>query len=87
MPKPKSFTAWLKSHADHRTAIGDLARDVSHDPDWPADEGRQGQLDYLEERGAIDAAIGSRNLFGTSEVNKQPQRRTTNDRPRPGQVR
>jgi uncharacterized protein YozE (UPF0346 family) len=57
MPKPKSFTAWLKSHADHRTAIGDLARDVSHDPDWPADEGRQGQLDYLEERGAIDAAI------------------------------
>ncbi|OMI87844.1 hypothetical protein BSZ07_20550 [Streptomyces sp. M1013] len=57
MPKPKTFTAWLKTHADHRTAIGDLARDVSNDPDWPSHKGRQGQLDYLEERGAIDAAI------------------------------
>ncbi|MFJ8147693.1 YozE family protein [Streptomyces sp. NPDC096048] len=57
MPKPNTFTAWLKTHADHRTAIGDLARDVSHDPDWPSGKGKQGQLDYLEERGAIDAAI------------------------------
>ena len=57
MPKPKSFTAWLKTHADQRNAIGDLARDVSADPDWPSRKGRQEQLDYLEERGAIDAAI------------------------------
>ncbi|MFJ3208962.1 YozE family protein [Streptomyces flaveolus] len=46
----------MKTHADQRNAIGDLARDVSTDPDWPS-QGRQGQLDYLEERGAIDAAI------------------------------
>ncbi|MER6375800.1 hypothetical protein ABT255_47480 [Streptomyces mirabilis] len=32
-PKPKSFTAWLKTHADQDNAIGDLARDVSRDPD------------------------------------------------------
>ncbi|MFF9865413.1 YozE family protein [Streptomyces sp. NPDC013953] len=57
MPDPKNFTTWLKTHVDHRTAIGDLARDVSGDPDWPSHKGRQGQLDYLEERGAIDAAI------------------------------
>ncbi|MFD6027003.1 YozE family protein [Streptomyces griseoluteus] len=57
MPKPKTFTAWLMTHADQRTAIGDLARDVSSDPDWPSRKGRQGLLDYLEERGAIDAAI------------------------------
>ncbi|WP_442818997.1 YozE family protein [Streptomyces sp. NBC_01235] len=37
--------------------IGDLARDVSADPDGPSHKGRQGRLDYLEERGAIDAAI------------------------------
>ncbi|MET7691008.1 YozE family protein [Streptomyces sp. NPDC005483] len=57
MPKPTSFTAWLQTHADQRNAIGDLARDVSTDPDWPSHKGRQGQLDYLEECGAIDAAI------------------------------
>ncbi|MEU3298001.1 YozE family protein [Streptomyces longwoodensis] len=57
MPKPKSFTTWLNTHADHRTAVGDLARDVSHDPDWPSDKGKQGQLEYLEEHGAIDAAV------------------------------
>ncbi|RXS84589.1 hypothetical protein EST92_10675 [Streptomyces sp. TM32] len=55
MPKPKGFTAWLKTHADQHNAIGDLARDVSADPDWPSCKGRQGQLDYLEECGAIEA--------------------------------
>ncbi|MFJ2232180.1 YozE family protein [Streptomyces halstedii] len=58
MPKPKSFTSWLKTHTDQRNAIGDLARDVSADPTWPSRRGRQGQRDYLEEeRGAIPAAI------------------------------
>lgn len=58
MPKPKSFTARLKSHTDERNAIGDLARGVSGDPDWPLRKGRQGQFDYLEgERGAITEAI------------------------------
>ena len=57
MPKPKSFTAWLKTHAKQDNAIGDLARDVSADPDWPSRRTRQGQLDYLEERGAIPRAI------------------------------
>lgn len=57
MPKPKSFTAWLKTHTAQRNAIGDLARDASADPDWPSRKGRQGQLEYLEERGAIPAAI------------------------------
>lgn len=57
MPSPKSFTAWLKTHSDQRNAIGDLARDVSADPDWPARKGKQEQLDYLEECGAIPAAV------------------------------
>ncbi|WP_282793728.1 YozE family protein [Streptomyces sp. CC224B] len=57
MPRPKNFTAWLKTHTDQRTAIGDLARDVSGDPGWPSGKGRQGQLDYLEECGAIPDAV------------------------------
>ncbi|WP_069885799.1 YozE family protein [Streptomyces luteocolor] len=58
MPKPKSFTSWLKTHTDQRNAIGDLARDVAADPNWPSRKGRQGQLAYLEEEyGAIPAAV------------------------------
>ncbi|MFJ1870427.1 YozE family protein [Streptomyces sp. KS_5] len=57
MPKPKNFTTWLKTHVDQSSAIGDLARDVSHDPDWPARRGLPAQRTYLEERGAIPAAI------------------------------
>ncbi|GGY95715.1 YozE family protein [Streptomyces poonensis] len=57
MPKSKSFTAWLKTQADQRSAIGDLARDVSADPDWPSRKGLPGQRDYLEECGAIPAAV------------------------------
>ncbi|MFD7999699.1 YozE family protein [Streptomyces mirabilis] len=56
-PKPKSFTAWLKTHADQDNAMGDLARDVSRDPEWPSRKGLPGQHTYLEERGAISAAI------------------------------
>ncbi|MFD4648189.1 YozE family protein [Streptomyces sp. NPDC058441] len=58
MPKPASFTAWLKTRTDQHSAIGGLARDVSADPDWPSRKGRQGRLDYLEEEcGAVRAAI------------------------------
>ncbi|TSB24025.1 hypothetical protein FNJ62_14655 [Streptomyces benahoarensis] len=57
MPKSKSFTAWLKTHAGQSSAIGDLARDVSADPGWPSRRGLPGQRDYLEERGAIPAAV------------------------------
>ncbi|MET7704456.1 YozE family protein [Streptomyces sp. NPDC005485] len=59
MPKPKSFTAWLKTHANQQNAIGDLARDVSADPNWPSRKGLPGQRDYLEERGAVDKAVAA----------------------------
>jgi hypothetical protein len=57
MAKLKCFTVWLKTHVDQSSAIGDLARDVSRDPDWPARRGLPDQRAYLEERGAIPAAI------------------------------
>ncbi|RST04603.1 hypothetical protein EF910_16500 [Streptomyces sp. WAC07149] len=57
MAKHQSFTTWLKTHRKDDSAIGDLARDVSADPDWPSRRGLSGQIAYLEERGAIPAAI------------------------------
>ncbi|MGW1504696.1 YozE family protein [Streptomyces mirabilis] len=57
MPKPKSFTAWLKTQADRESGIGDLARDVANEPEWPSRKGRSGQRAYLEECDAIPAAI------------------------------
>ncbi|MEU1151751.1 YozE family protein [Streptomyces sp. NPDC005918] len=57
MPKPKSFTAWLKTRTDQQDGVGDLAREVSRDRDWPSRRGHDGQRAYLEERGAIPAAI------------------------------
>ncbi|MFD3589688.1 YozE family protein [Streptomyces sp. NPDC058683] len=57
MPKPRSFTAWLKTHADQDNPVGDLAREVSRDPDWPSRRGLPGQRTYLDERGAIPAAM------------------------------
>lgn len=56
-PKPKSFTAWWKTHADQDNAIGDLAREVSRDPDRPSRKGLPGQRTYLDERGAVPAAM------------------------------
>ncbi|MFD9720636.1 YozE family protein [Streptomyces sp. NPDC059076] len=52
-----SFTSWLKSHSKDQNAIGDLARDVAADPDWPSRRQLSGQREYLEERGAIPAAV------------------------------
>ncbi|MGW5176333.1 YozE family protein [Streptomyces sp. NPDC004082] len=57
MPKPKSFTAWLKTQTDRDSGIGDLARDVAADSDWPSRKGRASQRAYLEDCGAIPAAI------------------------------
>ncbi|MFD4130983.1 YozE family protein [Streptomyces goshikiensis] len=57
MAKHQSFTTWLKTHRKDNTAIGDLARDVSADPHWPSGKGLSGQRAYLDDRGAIPAAI------------------------------
>ncbi|MFE5806298.1 YozE family protein [Streptomyces sp. NPDC056491] len=59
MAKHQSFTTWLKTHRKDDTAIGDLARDVAADPDWPSRRGLSGQRTYLEDRGAIPRAIAT----------------------------
>ncbi|GAA1539185.1 hypothetical protein GCM10009730_55450 [Streptomyces albidochromogenes] len=57
MSNTQTFTSWLKTQSKDRTAIGDLARDVSADPDWPSGKALKDQRDYLESRGAIPAAV------------------------------
>ncbi|WP_354384381.1 YozE family protein [Streptomyces sp. PvR034] len=57
MTRQQTFTSWLKTHAKDDTAFGDLARDVSADPHWPSRKAHAGQRAYLEERGAVLAAI------------------------------
>ncbi|MEU2757563.1 YozE family protein [Streptomyces albidoflavus] len=53
----KGFTPWLKTHAKEQNAIGDLARDVAADPNWPSRRQLEGQREYLEELGAVPRAI------------------------------
>ncbi|MEU9710772.1 YozE family protein [Streptomyces sp. NPDC047967] len=57
MAQNPSFAAWLRTHKKDQTAIGDLAREVAADPDWPSRRQLSGQREYLEERGAIPAAV------------------------------
>ncbi|MFB8085030.1 YozE family protein [Streptomyces sp. NPDC055992] len=57
MTRNPGFTTWLKAHVKDQSAIGDLARDVAADPDWPSRRELSGQRKYLEERGAIPAAV------------------------------
>ncbi|WP_328896332.1 YozE family protein [Streptomyces sp. NBC_00236] len=59
MPQSQSFTAWLKTHVKADTAVGDLARDVSADPDWPSGKQLKGQCEYLRARGAMPAAVST----------------------------
>ncbi len=51
------FTAWLVDHEAAHTRVGDLARDVAADPDWPAHAGRHEQAGYMRDVGACDAAV------------------------------
>ncbi|MER7693183.1 YozE family protein [Streptomyces sp. NPDC097610] len=76
MVKPKSFTAWLKTQTDRNSDIGDLARDVANDPNWPSRKGRSGQRAYLEECGSIPAAI---EMFEDARVRYEAYRAAPGD--------
>ena len=56
----QSFTAWLLRQTDRADPIGDLASDVTRDPDWPArSKSLNRLLAYLVGRGACDGAIAA----------------------------
>lgn len=49
-----SFRAWLVQFEDEKTALGDLARDVAADSDFPRTGGSRAMRAYLEDVGAND---------------------------------
>lgn len=54
------FRTWLRQFRDDESAIGDLARDVLDDPDWPRGRGSLTRyVEHLEEAGAVDDAIAT----------------------------
>lgn len=54
-----TFTKWLKSFQEDNTPLGDLARDVSSDKDFPKTKSSKKILEYLESKGACDGAISA----------------------------
>ncbi|MCG7208070.1 hypothetical protein [Streptomyces arenae] len=73
----KSFTAWWKTHADQGNAVGDLDWEVPRDPDRPSRKGLPGQRTYLDERGAVPAAMETLERAGLNTVSTRPLK--TND--------
>jgi uncharacterized protein YozE (UPF0346 family) len=55
-----TFTEWLLRQADRADPVGDLAGDVTRDPDWPTSgRGLSRFVVYLRNRGACDGAIAA----------------------------
>jgi uncharacterized protein YozE (UPF0346 family) len=52
-----SFTNWLRRHSNRNSPLGDLAKDMIHDPTWPAYDSLENFRSYLQNRNAISAAI------------------------------
>jgi hypothetical protein len=57
MTNTPGFMPWLRTQVKADNAIGDLARDVVRDPDWPSRGSLETQRAYLEERDANPRAI------------------------------
>lgn len=55
-----SFRTWLRQFRRDETALGDLARDVLADPDWPRGPGSLARYEaHLEDAGACNAAVSA----------------------------
>lgn len=52
-----TFVKWLLSHKGDNSPLGDLARDVSSDANFPNTQALGEMLEYLEDNGACDGAI------------------------------
>jgi uncharacterized protein YozE (UPF0346 family) len=59
--EPSDFRAWLMRHVDEQSAIGDLARDVRDDAEWPEGAPETFELynEYLDSMNACEEALGA----------------------------
>ncbi|MYV64935.1 hypothetical protein GT043_02975 [Streptomyces sp. SID2131] len=55
---PSNFRTWLLHHIDDDTPLGDLARDVRADHQWPQDEPESFEL-YNEHLESVNASTGA----------------------------
>jgi uncharacterized protein YozE (UPF0346 family) len=57
--EPSDFRAWLMRHVDEHSPIGDLARDVRDDAEWPGGEPESFELynEYLDSMNACEGAL------------------------------
>lgn len=54
----KSFYSWLSQFKNDSTSVGDLARDVRFDKEFPChSDSRKYLRDYLESMGACDSTM------------------------------
>ncbi|WP_240450181.1 YozE family protein [Streptomyces sp. S1] len=67
---PKNFRTWLMEHVGDDTPLGDLARDVRADRQWPQDEPESFELynEHLESmRACSDALVTLKEAWGLYE--------------------
>lgn len=74
------FSEWLERHERRDTPIGDLARDVKRDRDWPKNEDNLDRLiEHLQRKNACEEAIGvlyrAWSDWSLSEMDALPQKR------------
>lgn len=75
-----SFTAWLKKQ-NNDNAIGDLARDVASDPNWPPCRTLAGFNRYLRSVNACEGAFEALSqAWWTYKKEKGPLWKTWGDR-------
>jgi len=51
-----TFKTWLRRFEDENSAVGDLARDVARDPNWPSGGPRRTRR-HMEDLGACEDAL------------------------------
>ncbi|MBN8623671.1 MAG: hypothetical protein J0L47_11190 [Flavobacteriales bacterium] len=55
--EPLTFTIWLQKQKNRQSPLGDLARAMIADTNWPLNENLDGYFDYLNNRGASKEAV------------------------------
>ena len=53
------FAKWIMRYKEDNSPIGDLARDISDDKDFPKTKSKKKILEYLESKDACDGAISA----------------------------
>src|SRR2546429_334488 len=71
-----SFNQWLKDHIEEDTPVGDLARDVKLDKNWPKqDSSKRAFTKHMKEINASDGTIEAFNTAWKRYMNHQYQRK------------